>query len=527
MDYLIKNGTIVDGTGTPGYQADIGIENGRIAYIGNGEVIHAKHIIDAKDKVVTPGFIDVHAHYDFAPFVSNSVEEKLHQGVTTLLVGLCGYSAAPICPQNAALLDQYVAFMKSGAEVSYDWDGVGNYLEAVEKQGIGANFAMLVGHGTLRIDTMGFENRKPTEKEMDRMKGRLKEALAEGAFGMSVGLFYAPGIYADEKELVELASVMREYNGIYVAHMRDESDKLMEAVEETIRIAEAAQVPGHIHHMKCMGAANWGKSPAYVQKVQEARDRGLDLTGDQYPYTYGSTTLRGLLPAWAQAGGVEQLYKRLQDSKTRAEILRQMEEGRDWPNTYLKDCTPDGITIVYAPYTPELVGLTLEEAAACTGKRPVEVMLQIIEQNQGMDTACLELMCEEDIKYILRQPYVMIGSDSNQPAKGALCHPRTYGTFVRVLKKYCIDEGILQFEEGIRKMTSLPAKRLGLSQKGLIQLGMDADLNILTPKELEDKASLKEPRSFAGGIDTVMVNGIVVVEHGIYNGQLAGKVLRR
>lgn len=527
MEYLIKNGIIVDGTGSQGYRADIGVENGYIVFIGNGDNLPAERIIDAQNQIITPGFIDVHAHYDCGPFVSNTMEEKLMQGVTTLLVGACGYSVAPICKENASLLDTYISFMKSGAELNYQWDSVGNYLKAVEKLGVGTNFAMLVGHGTLRIDAMGFENRKPSAAEMDRMKERLTQALSEGAFGMSVGLFYAPGSYADEEELTELASVMKNCGGIYVAHMRDESERLMEAVDETLRIAEKAGVPGHIHHMKCMGTGNWKNSPAYMKKIQDARDKRMDITGDQYPYTFGSTSLRGLLPDWAQSGGVEQLFKRLEDKDTREKILYQLEKDRGWSNPYLKDCSPEGITMVYAPYTPEIVGKNLKEISEAMQVRPAEAMLYIIYENHGMDTGCLELMCEEDIEYIMKQPFVMVGSDSNQPADGALCHPRTYGTFIRFLKKYCIDNKVVEMEEGIRKMTSLPASRLGLTNKGIIKEGMDADLNIIELEKLEDRASLQNPKQFASGVNTVLINGEIVVEDGKYNGKLAGRVLRK
>ena len=527
MDYLIKNGKIIDGTGSPWYKADIGVENGKIVYIGNGDEAAADCYIDAADKIVAPGFIDVHAHYDFAPFVSNSMEEKLLQGVTSILVGLCGYSIAPINKNSAGLLDKYVSFMKSGAHVGYEWDTVGRYLDTVEHLGVGTNFAMLVGHGTLRIDSMGFEERKPTKFEMNQMKERLDESMEQGAFGMSTGLFYAPGSYANIQELTELAEVVSKHSGIYVTHMRSEAEDLFEAVDETIRIAKEAGVPAHIHHMKCMGVSNWGKSELYMQKIKDARDTGIDITGDQYPYTFGATTLRGLLPGWAQEGGVEKLIKRLADKDTRNQIIDEMENDRSWPNTYLKDCTPDGITVVYAPNTPELTGKTLSQAAEMIHCSPTEVLLYIICKNDGMDTACIELMCEKDLEHIMVQPFVMIGSDSNQPAPGALCHPRTYGTFSRVLTRYCIQKSVLTLEEGIRKMTSLPAARYGLSHKGLIKIGMDADLNIFDPVTLKDKSSLQNPLQYTEGVDTVMVNGIPVVESGRYNGKKVGKVLRK
>lgn len=527
MDYLIRNGKVIDGTGSPWYKADVGIENGRIVYIGTGDGIEADCYIDAKNKIVAPGFIDVHAHYDFAPFVSNSMEEKLLQGVTSIIVGLCGYSIAPVSVKNAQLLDKYVSFMKSGAQVDYGWETVGRYLETVEHLGVGTNFAMLVGHGTLRIDSMGFEERRPSKPEMNQMIERLNEAMDQGAFGLSTGLFYAPGSYADIQELTELASVLGKYGGIYVTHMRSESENLFEAVDETIKIAGKAGVPAHIHHMKCMGMHNWGKSEIYMQKIKNARDNGLDITGDQYPYTFGATTLRGLLPGWAQEGGVEKLFERLADKNTRNRIIYELENDESWANAYLKDCIPEGITVVYAPSTPEFTGKSLLQISDEINCSPTEALLHIVCRNDGMDTACLELMCEQDLEYIMKQPFVMIGSDSNQPAHGALCHPRTYGTFSRVLYRYCIQKSILTLEEGIQKMTSLPAARYGLSHKGLIKVGMDADINVFDPVKLRDKASLQEPLQYAEGMDTVMVNGIPVVESGCYNGKKVGKVLRK
>ncbi|KUO72510.1 MAG: hypothetical protein APF77_12055 [Clostridia bacterium BRH_c25] len=527
-DLVIRNSKIVDGTGSPWFRGDIGVKNGKIDYVGKLPAdVNSTETIDANGQVLSPGFIDCHCHSDFLLFRDSIMVSKLKQGVTTQMIGPCGLSAAPIKTEKAEMLDKYAGFIKAGANPDYNWQSFGDYLDALEKLQLGTNIGAFVGQGTIRLNVMGFDPRKPGKEEIEEMRQLVKDAMAQGAFGMSSGLIYPPGVYSEPEELVEAAKALREYNGIYLSHIRNESDNVVKAVEELINVAEKAGIACQIHHHKVCGKKNWGLVNDTVKLVEEARRRGVDMTIDQYPYYAASTTLRAILPPWIQEGGIAKVVKRLQDPVLREKVIKDVKNEGDWENYLHQSGGPKGILVVYTPATPEYEGKNLEEIGAMTGKDPIEAALDIIVLNNGSDNACYFMMSEDDIKDVMKNPLVMIGSDSIPVAPGAKCHPRTNGTFPRVLGKYVREEGTLTLEDAVRKMTSFPAARFNMQYKGLIREGMDADLVLFNPDIIIDGASFEDPFKDPVGINHVIVNGQIVIKESKFTGKTPGKVMRR
>lgn len=527
-DLAIKNARVVDGTGSPWFWGDVGVKDGKISYIGKlPENICAGEIIDAAGKVLSPGFIDCHAHSDFLLFKDSIMLSKIKQGVTTQMIGPCGISPAPIKPERVELLDKYAGFAKAGAEPEYNWQSFGEFLNVLNKMNLGTNIGAYVGHGTVRLNVMGFDARKPTEEEIVEMKQQVRDAMADGAFGMSTGLIYPPGVYSQPEEIVEVAKALKEFNGVYLSHMRSESFNILHSVRETIDVAEKAGIPGQIHHHKVCGKKHWGLVKETIQLLEEARQRGVDMTIDQYPYTSGSTTLRSMLPPWVHEGGIEKVIERLESPSIRAKIIDEIKNTDNWDNPiYLCD-GPQGIMLIYTPATPQYEGKNLAEISEMTGRDPLESAMDIIIANRGLDTACYFFACEDDVKYVMKNPITMIGSDSIPAAPGAKCHPRTCGTFPRILGKYVREEKTLILEEAIKKMTGFPASRFNIPYKGLIKLGMDADLVIFNPDTIIDGADYDDPYKEADGIDYVFINGQTVLINGEFTGKTPGKVIRR
>lgn len=527
-DLVIKNSKIVDGTGNPWFWGDLGVKGGKIDYIGKLPLdVDCKDVIDAGGQVLSPGFIDCHCHSDFILFKDSVMVSKLKQGVTTQMIGLCGLSAAPIKPEKIKMLDKYAGFIKAGVDPDYNWQSFGEYLCELEKLRLGTNIGAFVGQGTVRINVMGFEIRKPNLEELEQMKQLVRESMLDGAFGMSSGLIYPPGVYSEQEEIIEVAKILREFNGVYLSHIRNESDNLVNSVKELINVAEQSKISCQIHHHKACGKKNWGIVKETIKLVKEARKRGLDITIDQYPYVSASTTLRAILPPWAQEGGITEVIKRLQDPVLRARIIKDILTKGTWENFFIQSGGASGVYILYVPETPEFEGKTLEEIGKMVGKDPIEAALDIIVLNNGSDNACYLMMSEEDIKFVMKNPFVMIGSDSIPVAPGAKCHPRTNGTFPRVLGKYVRKEDTLTLEDAVRKMTSFPATRFNLQNKGLIREGMDADIVIFNPNTVIDNAVFEDPFKEPTGIDYVIVNGHVVIRHSKFMNMTEGKVLRK
>ncbi len=498
FDIIIINGQIIDGTGSPAYQANLGIKDGKIVEIGSLELKKAKRTINAEGMVVAPGFIDMHTHAERRILNIPSVENYIRQGVTTIVGGNCGGSPFPI----------------------------GGFLTKVDSTGVSLNLALLVGHNTIRKEIMGSENRESTPEELVAMKKLVTESMQEGAFGMSTGLKYIPGAYAKTDEVTALAETVTSHGGFYASHIRDEGLGLIEAVQEAINIGREAKIPVQLSHFKAMGKAMWGSTVKTLQLVDEAIDAGLDITLDQYPYTATSTGLRVVFPAWALEGGNDKIKERLEDPKLRQRI----KDGIIYNILYDRG-GGDPASIVVSTYKPDstLEGKNLAEITEMRGKEPTaanaaETLMDL--QHAGGGSGIYHCVMEDDIERIMRHPLTMHASDGATIEFGkAKPHPRSYGTFPRVLGRYVRDKNVISLEEAIRKMTGLPAKRLKLQDRGALKQGMWADLVVFDPETVNDKATWIKPHQFPVGIHYVVVNGKLVIDEGQRTENFPGKVL--
>jgi len=530
VDVIIRNGMVVDGSGNPWVRMDVAIKDGRIVRLGRSLPLTGDREINAEGRVVCPGFIDPHNHSDLSVLFNPRAESAVMQGVTTMIVGNCGISLAPVNPERAELLKRHLSpFIPPGAELKLEWRSFGEYLRRVEEGGCSCNLASLVGHGTIRIYVMGVERREPTVEELEEMKRLVAESMEEGALGLSTGLIYPPGMFSKTQELIELARVVARYGGVYASHIRGEGDTLIEAVEEAIQIGEEAGVPVQISHHKASGRPNWGRSAQTLRMMEEARMRGVDVTCDQYPYEAGMTSLATLLPPWAHEGGLERLLERLRRPEERERMRRDIEQGVPGWQNWVRDCGWENIYIssVKTERNRRLEGKSLAEAAEIRGEDEFTALCNLLLEEEGAVLIVLFAMCEEDVRRILKHPLQMVGTDSwaVTPHVGKP-HPRFYGTYPRILGRYVRDEGLLRLEEAIRKMTSFPAQRFGLKGRGLIREGFYADIVIFDPKRVIDRATYKNPHQFPEGIEYVLVNGKPVVEEGRHTGILPGSVIR-
>ncbi len=527
LDIIIRDAQIVDGSGSPAYRGDAGILGGRIEAIGElPPDIPAAATIDAGGLTLAPGFIDIHNHSDFLLLRDPRAASKLAQGVTTQVIGQCGLSPAPVTDTGVALLAQYTGFVQAGAEPSWQWRTFADWLHTLEQLELGTNVAAMVGQGTIRVAVLGFDARAPTRAELGSMRAWVEEAMEAGAFGMTTGLIYEPGVYSSRDELAAVAAGLRATGGLYVTHLRSEGDQVSDALTEALFIAERNRIPCQISHLKALGKSNWGRSAEILARLEAARAAGMDVTADQYPYTIAGTTLRAILPPWARAGGVVETVKRLRTPHLRKRIANEMERDTEWENLYLHSGGSQGVILLDTPRTPQFEGLNLEQVAARTGGSPIEAALDVICANAGADNACYAVMSDADVEAILSTPWVMIGSDGIPCASGAKCHPRVNGTFARVLGRFVRERGVLGLEEAIRRMTALPAARLGLGRKGLLRVGMDADLVLFDPGAVADRADLNDPHRLPKGIDSVFVNGRGAWLRGRSTGVFSGRVLR-
>ena len=521
FDLVIKGGLVVDGTGNPWFRKDIGITNGKITRLGHITEDSGK-TMDATGMIVSPGFIDLHNHSDFSILAYPNAESYIMQGVTTAVVGNCGLSLAPLNPDNLALLKRYLSpFLRAGFDYGWEWRTLAEFYQKVEKQGISLNLAPLVGQGTIRLAVKGFDSTGSSAEEMNQMKKLLIQSLEGGAFGMSTGLIYPPGCYSSTEELIELASVLREYGAIYTTHMRDEGDRLIEALEEAIEIAEANGIPIEISHHKATGESNWGKVNATLRLMEQARQRGVEVNCDVYPYTAGSTTITSLLPIWTLAGGVEKMLDRLKDKRTRQSVKLEGTRFSEW----------DRIVIAECPSKSEYQGKSLEDILKETNRfdDPYEGLFDLLLEIEGNATIINFMMDEDDVRTVMSNPLSSFISDSwvTAPDAGGKPHPRAYGTFPRVLGKYVREEKLLALEQAIRKMTSLPATKIGLERRGIFKEGFWADVVIFDQAVIKDQATFDNPHQYPKGIEYVIVNGQVVVDHGRLTGVRPGKILGR
>lgn len=531
-DLVIINGMLLDGSGNPYVKKDLAIRNEKIEKIGSISSEEGRLSIDAAGKVVSPGFIDLHNHCDQGILPFPHAESSVLQGVTTSVVGNCGLSMAPVNPSRLDLLVRYnLPFLHPGYDYEWDWTTLREYYAKVRSRGMGQNLAPLVGQGTLRVAVKGFDSSPPSFQEMEEMKKLLEQAMDEGAFGLSTGLIYPPGSFTETSELIDLASVLKKYGGIYVSHVRNESDQLIESVDEAIAIGEANSISVEISHHKAIGRANWGKVNATLRIMQQARDRGVDVSCDVYPYTAASTTVSSLLPGWALEGGIQKMLERLKDPELRKKMARDITSGEmvgencirsvGWENLYITDCAKD----------KSLEGKNFREilSPVSGGVNIFDKFFDWLLAIEGEAKMAMFGMCEDDLVSILRCPFSSIISDSwvTGPSAGGKPHPRAYGTFPRVLGKYVREEKVLSLENAIRKMTSMPAGKLGLKRRGLLAEGFFADIVIFDPVTVTDRATFNSPHQYPEGIDHVIVNGTVVAEKGKLTGKRPGMILSR
>lgn len=516
MDLFIKNSTIIDGTGNPPFIANIGIKKDRIVYIGR-DTFSAKRTINAKECILTPGFIDTHSHSDFTCLADPRAEGKITQGITTEINGNCGFSASPMLGD---VVERRLPELSSYG--LNPWNTLKEYVALLKKAKPAVNFATLCGHGNIRGSVMGYKNSKATKSSLKKMKELLQKEMLSGVIGFSTGLIYPPGIFADTEEIVELARVTALHKGIYTTHMRSEGDSLLAAVEETVLIGKKAKISVHISHLKTSGEDNWWKIDAILKIFEDAHKQGVRITADRYPYIASATELSAFLPSWITEGSREDILKRLKSTMIRAEIKNSLENrGNYFLNRIL-------ISEVASERDKSLEGRILGELTDLSNACHFICDL-LIRSNLYVDVIYFG-MSEENLKKILSQPYVMIGTDASARCRDGITvrgkpHPRGFGSFPRFIKKYVLDEGILSLQEAIKKITYLPAKVFRIKKRGIIKEGYFADIVIFDPSTIKDRATFEEPFRFSAGIKYVIVNGEISVEDNEPTGKRNGRIL--
>lgn len=526
-DILIRGGTVIDGSGAPGVRADVAIAAGRIAAIGADLPPDADRVVDAGGMTVTPGFIDIKTHSDFVLPINPRAESKVRQGVTTEIIGHCGFSVAPVLPGKVQLLADYLS---GGApwlpfrEVSFP-----DYLDTFPAASV--NVGMLVGHNTLRLMAMGLEDRAPTAAEFAQMAGLLDDGLKAGALGFSSGLFTPPGSFAAPDELMRLCAIVKRHNAGYFTHIRDESDGVLDGVEEAIAIARAHRIHVEIVHLKCSGVDNWGKAATVLEMIARARGEGLDVDCDAYPYAAGANPLKNLLPPWVQVGGNAAMLARLAAPQMRARIAQEI--GATGLNNWGRIPDWGCVQISISPNRPDTAGKTVAQLAAAEGKDPIDQLCDHLIADNGATRVLITSISEDDIRTIVRDRTALVGSDGNCVATygtvgQGMPHPRFYGTFPRIIARYVGDERLLSLEAAVHKMTGATAKALKLRDRGLLKEGWRADLAVFDPADFRDLATYADPHRYPSGArTTVIVNGVVVVDRAAHTGATPGIVLRR
>jgi N-acyl-D-amino-acid deacylase len=529
FDLVIRNGRIIDGTGSPWFSGDVGIRDGRIAAIGRLQGAKAKRTVDAGGSVVAPGFIDMLGQSELSILVNPSLPSKIFQGITTEITGEGG-SPAP-------LDDAIVAADRTGydqLEITPDWRTLAQYYARLERQGIGLNMATYVGATQVRRMVLGDDDKDPTPAELDRMRALVRQAMREGAVGLSTSLQYPPAPYAETAELIALASEAAKLGGVYATHLRSESDEILPALDEAIRIGREAAIPVEIWHLKTAGKHNWGRMPEVVARIDSARTAGVDVAADTYAYPAWFNSLSSFVPPWAHDGGTVKLLERLRDPEARRRIRKDMEsEDAGWDNSWQKIPGPEAVQIgaVQNPALRRFQGKTLADVAQERGADPIDALLDFLVEDKAYTSVAVFGMSEPDVALALEQPWVSINCDSEGSApEGILSrthpHPRAYGTFPRILRKYVREEKRLTLEDAIRKFSSLPAQRMRLGDRGVLKVGMWADVVVFDPETIRDRATFAQPHQLAEGMRWVLVNGVPVIADGKATGALPGKVLR-
>lgn len=533
LKILITGGKIVDGSGNPWFLADVVVEGDTISCVAPGikdkigqDSGQEYQIIDATGKVVCPGFIDIHGHSDAEVFIDGTARSSAMQGITTEIVGNCGDSGFPLVGQFPERFQKFVFDLYEWTE-PLPWSTLDEYLDAVESNGISINIGGLVGHASIRTAVSGYANRELASDEFQQCQHLLKEALEHGAFGMSLGLYYAPGSYAKTEEVVNFAKSVADHQGLVTCHLRDESDYnigLLAALHEMLTVARESNARVEISHMKCVGPSTWGLADVLVRTVEDARRRGSDVAADQYPYIAACSSITGsLIPRWAQSGSKQDLANRLRDSNLRRKIKDEVVRN------LVRRGGPEKLVIGRYPPQPEYSGKSLAEISEATGFDPAETTLNLVESfNPQLVTFSMK---EEDLQTIMKAPFVMVASDGRAlSTDGVLSsgppHPRSFGTFPRVISRYALHNQVVTLEDAIRKMTSMPAERLHIKDRGYVKQGFKADIVIFNPVTISDNATFDNPRLYPTGIEYVLVNGQPVVAKSEHTGARPGVALR-
>jgi N-acyl-D-amino-acid deacylase len=517
MDVIIRNVSILDGSGARAYLGDIALQDDQIAAIASHLPDIAAQIIDGSGLAAAPGFIDIHSHSDLTLPLNPRAESKVRQGVTTEVVGNCGFSPAPVYPQSREVIQAVEP------RLPLEWNTFGEFLDRLRQQGIAVNLVPLVGCSVVRSARMGLSDSAATTADLAAMQRLIAQAMDEGAWGVSSGLIYPPGSYASTEELIELSRVAADRRGFYFSHIRGEAATLLQAIGEAIEIGERAGLPVQIAHLKTVRAENWPRLSEAIKLLEAAQDRGADVMADRYPYVAASNRLVDQLPKWAHDGGPQALLMRLQEPAGRRRLVHDLRQMRHpW----------DKVLIAYAPGAPDLEGQTVGEIAGQRGTNPDETVPDLVLETGGRATIVDFVMSEDNLRTVLRHPLVMIGSDGSSllpegPLGEGKVHPRNYGTFPRVLGKYVREERVLSLPEAVHKMTGLPAKRLGLPDQGRLAKGMKADLVLFNPDTVIDKATYTSPHQYPSGIEYVFVNGRAVITPQGHTGALPGRILSR
>ena len=523
FDLIIKNGTVIDGTGIPGKNLDIGIKDDKIAFLDHRIPANNCPTIDADGLIVAPGFIDIHSHSDFLWLIRPQSDSKILDGVTTEICGNCGLSAFPL--RGKVLERRAQGLAKYGIDLT--WRSASEFYDVAEKARSSINRAFLVGHGNIRACVIEYENRIPEPHELLQMGKDLRESMEAGAFGMSSGLIYPPGCYAATNEMAEMCKIIENYGGFYATHIRNEGDLLEDALTEAIDISRRSGVRLQVSHLKTSGSRNWHKIKNIKVIIDRAINEGIAITCDRYPYIAAATDLDVILPNWVYEGGINEQIQRLKDVNIRKQIameVSQTENGNSW----------DGIMIssVYYDKNKWMEGKTIAEISRELNNPPIETVFDLLIEEDTRVDIFLFSMCEENLEKILSWDFVFIGSDSSMRSNQGILsegkpHPRSYGTFSRVLGRFCREKKLLSLEKAIQKMTGLPAQKVGLDRRGLLKEGYFADITIFDPEKIIDRSTFTEPHQYSEGIEYVIVNGKITVSGGNLTGITNGRILRK
>ncbi len=526
-DTLIRNGVIYDGSGQPPYPGDVAIDADRISFVGRHADGSGRTEIDVHGKAVAPGFINMLAHPEESLLADGRALSDLRQGVTLEVMG--EDSMGPLTPQMKKLAKQ----RQGDIRFDIDWTTLGEYLEKLQKRGIAPNVASFVGAGTVRTNLLGEADVQPTPQQLKAMRVLVRQAMEEGALGVTTALIYSPNDYARTPELIELASESARCGGMYIAHIRSEGDRLLDAVQETIDIARASGAPAEIYHLKVAGNSNWNKLDQVTRTIEAARTGGTRITADMYTYTAGATGLDAAMPPWVQDGGLEAWITRLRDPATRAKVIAEMRDPNPkWENLYLRAGASGTLLLAFKnPSLRNLIGKTLADVAASRGVSPEDAAIDLVIENGARVEVAYFLMSEDNVKRQIALPWVSFGSDEAAPAPEGVFlkgnnHPRAYGNFARLLAKYVRDEKVITLQEAVRKLSALPATNLSLDHRGRLIAGNFADIVVFDPAAIQDHATYEKPHQLATGVENVWVNGVRALKDGVATGAASGRFVR-